>query len=267
MAKESENGRFRKKRVNFSIVSNEVIRDDTISLKAKGLYSLIQSYITLDGFTLYKGFLKSKCREGKKAFNSAWNELKDSGYLLQYRMQEPETKKFFYEYELLDQKQAITPKGGNGYNNPIPQKGYNGLGGISVREYTENGETNNTDKSNTNENNIYQVISYEDVTEQIDISQFPFSMEDQAREIALLITDIYNLPDEATIRVSGIARTAKEVKDRFRLLDHYHIEYVIEEISKTSTTVSNKRNYLITAIYNAPTTLSTHYQILVNTGM
>ena len=160
MAKESENGRFRKKRVNFSIISNEVIRDDTISLKAKGLYSLIQSYITLDGFTLYKGFLKSKCREGKKAFNSAWNELKDSGYLLQYRMQEPETKKFFYEYELLDQKQAITPKGGNGYNNPIPQKGYNGLGGISVREYTENGETNNTDKSNTNENNINALHCY-----------------------------------------------------------------------------------------------------------
>ncbi len=266
MTKENENGRFRKKRVNFSIVSNEVIRDDTISLKAKGLYSLIQSYITLDGFTLYKGFLKSKCREGKKAFNTAWNELKDSGYLLQYRMQEPETKKFFYEYELLDKKQAMTPKGGNGYNNPIPQKGDNGLRGISVREHTENGETYNTDKSNTNENNIYRIISVNDVMEQIAISEFGFWDTNQAKEIALLITDVYNMQDEAEIRVSGIQRTAKEVKERFRLLDHYHVLYVINAIKGNTTDIRNKRSYLITALYNAPTTLETHYQNEINTG-
>lgn len=49
-------GKFRKKRVNFSMVSNEILRDNSISLKAKGLYSLIQSYVTLENFTLYKGF-------------------------------------------------------------------------------------------------------------------------------------------------------------------------------------------------------------------
>ena len=63
---DEKNGRFRKKRSNFSIVSNEIIRDSTISLKAKGLYALIQSYITLDGFILYKRFLQSKCREGRE---------------------------------------------------------------------------------------------------------------------------------------------------------------------------------------------------------
>lgn len=74
-------GKFRKK-INFSMVSNDIIRNDNISLKAKGLYALIQSYITLDDFILYKGFLLSKCKEGKKAFDSAWRELKESGYLI-----------------------------------------------------------------------------------------------------------------------------------------------------------------------------------------
>ena len=72
-------GKFRKKRTNFSMVSNDIIRNDSVSLKAKGLYALIQSYITIDNFTLYKGFLQSKCIEGERAFDSAWRELKEKG--------------------------------------------------------------------------------------------------------------------------------------------------------------------------------------------
>ena len=34
---EEKSGRFRKKKVNFSMVSNSIIRDKDISLKAKGL--------------------------------------------------------------------------------------------------------------------------------------------------------------------------------------------------------------------------------------
>ena len=93
---DNNGGRFRKKRVNFSMVSNSILRDETISLKAKGLYALIQSYITLDDFVLYKNLLKKKCCEGKKSFETAWKELKDTGYLLQYRMKD-EKNHFYYE--------------------------------------------------------------------------------------------------------------------------------------------------------------------------
>lgn len=98
---DEQGGRFRRKKVNFSAVSNEILRDESISLKAKGLYAMIQSYITLENFTLYKGFLRKHCCEGRKAFESAWKELKDTGYLLQYRMQD-EKNLFYYEYELAD---------------------------------------------------------------------------------------------------------------------------------------------------------------------
>jgi hypothetical protein len=50
----SENGVFRKKKVYFAQVSNEALRNSKLSLKAKGLYSLIQSYITIENFILYK---------------------------------------------------------------------------------------------------------------------------------------------------------------------------------------------------------------------
>ena len=37
----NDNGSFKGKKVYFSQVSNHAIRDNTLSLKAKGLYSLI----------------------------------------------------------------------------------------------------------------------------------------------------------------------------------------------------------------------------------
>ena len=97
---DGKSGRFRKKKVNFSMVSNTIIRDKDISLKAKGLYALIQSYITLDNFTLYKSFLMKQCCEGERAFDGAWKELKQTGYLKMYKIREG-AKTFIYEYELL----------------------------------------------------------------------------------------------------------------------------------------------------------------------
>ena len=105
---EYRNGTFRPK-ANFATVSNNALRDYNLSLKAKGLYSLIQSYITLPGKRLTKGFLKSKCQEKEKAFGSAWKELKDAGYLKQYRMPCGEEDHFIYEYDLLDKADKSTP--------------------------------------------------------------------------------------------------------------------------------------------------------------
>ena len=97
----NRSGQFRKKKVYFTQVSNVALRDPKLSLKAKGLYALIQSYLTIEDFTLYKNTLKKHLKEGEKAFESTWKELKDAAYLIQYRLQD--TKQFYYEYELLDE--------------------------------------------------------------------------------------------------------------------------------------------------------------------
>ncbi len=99
----NKSGQFRKKKIYFTQVSNVALRDEYLSLKAKGLYALIQSYLTIEDFTLYKNTLKKHLKEGEKAFESTWKELKDAAYLIQYRLQDPKTKQFYYEYELLDE--------------------------------------------------------------------------------------------------------------------------------------------------------------------
>ncbi len=205
----NRSGQFRKKKIYFTQVSNVALRDSSLSLKAKGLYALIQSYLTIEDFTLYKNTLKKHLKEGEKAFESTWKELKDAAYLIQYRLQDPKTKQFYYEYELLDEpnielankihnsqnrkkheEKSHTPKKvGMGEKNEkskkaIPTKkegmdnGYSGKVGVH----------NNTDLNNTNLNNINISSSSEDeeeVKKILDICQI--------QEFKLSRKDIKNL--------------------------------------------------------------------------
>ena len=99
----SENGSFIKKK-GFTITGNSLVRNTRLTLKSKGLYLLISSYITLDELELTRSFLQNKCAEGEKAFSSAWDELKEMGYLKTHLR--PSKKGWQSEYELLDEPQG-----------------------------------------------------------------------------------------------------------------------------------------------------------------
>ena len=100
--KTAENGTFRK-RQGFTMASNAAIRDRELSLKAKGLYTLIMSYATMPGLTLTKSFLATHCLEKERAFNSAWDELKTHGFLKVYFTPSGANNRWCVEYELLDE--------------------------------------------------------------------------------------------------------------------------------------------------------------------
>ncbi len=262
MGTDDSGGRFRKKRVNFSMVSNEIIRDPEVSLKAKGLYSLIQSYITIEDFIVYKRFLLSQCSEGKKAFESAWKELKDTGYLLQYRMQD-EKKHFYYEYELLDS--PVLQKGATA-NKPIPQKGYTPKGVASEKDNTLNGgNINNTYQSNILPNNNNQLISFADVMEQIGYCRE--TVTDIVENIINLMVEILNTADDAIIRVNKQNISAIKVKERFKLVGYSEIEHITLVLSQYTAEIGSLRNFMITTIYNSPTTSHIYFQTKVNHDM
>jgi hypothetical protein len=114
------------------MVCNSVIEDRNLSLKAKGLYLMIKHYITIPGFVLNKGYLQSISTDGERSFESGWKELKEAGYLIQYRLKGSDGK-WVYEYELLheplkeDKKdKKITKKPTTGkvadYNNSVKKE-------------------------------------------------------------------------------------------------------------------------------------------------
>ena len=156
------NGTFRKRENPFAQVSNAALRDENLSLKAKGLYSLIQSYITIPDFTLYKWYLMKQCKEGERAFNSAWNELKQHGYLKQYRIPNAENGFFVYQYELLDKPDLSQPpllnlklNGEISEPDHTLQNAPDGFCTPSEPDQVQNvGGMNKTEHTNTDQNNM-----------------------------------------------------------------------------------------------------------------
>lgn len=133
-------GKFRKREKPFTQISNHLLRDPNVSLKAKGLYSLIASYLSMVDFTLYKSTLRSNCSEGRDAFDKTWNELKNAGYLVQYKVK-ADKGQFIYEYELLDEPESKEQ------NEPKNKKS----SGNNSKEKANNSKTNNFSIDNINE--------------------------------------------------------------------------------------------------------------------
>ena len=67
-----------------------------------------------------------------------------------------------------------------------------------------------------------------------------------------------------TIRIAGDDYPAEVVKSRFMKLDSSHIEYVLSSMQENTTYVRNIKKYLLAALYNAPSTISSYYTSLVN---
>ena len=64
-----------------------------------------------------------------------------------------------------------------------------------------------------------------------------------------------------TLRINGEDYPYELVKSRFLKLNSSHVEYVMGCMRETTTKITNIRAYLITALYNAPSTMS-HYGVL-----
>ena len=156
---DQQGGYFKRKRVNFTQVSNKALRDENLSLKAKGLYSLIQSYVTLEDFILYKNTLIKKCKDKEGSFNTAWKELKDNGYLVQEKKRNA-SGSFYYEYDLLDDPNVATICATPQKSTPgFPTCGSSTPGSSTGGEMGvyNNTDLNNTYLNNTKSNNTYNM--------------------------------------------------------------------------------------------------------------
>ena len=81
-------------------------------------------------------------------------------------------------------------------------------------------------------------------------------------EILGLIVEVF-CSTNATIRVNGSQIPIRFVQERFHSLDRFHIQYVIDCFRENTTSVRNIRAYLLTTLYNAPTTIEHYYKAKV----
>ena len=64
---------------------------------------------------------------------------------------------------------------------------------------------------------------------------------------------------QETIRIGGRDIPRKSVAERLKSLSSDHINYVLECVHKATWPIKNIRAYLLTALYNAPTTIDSYY--------
>lgn len=85
-------------------------------------------------------------------------------------------------------------------------------------------------------------------------------------ELYQIICDVVCVPRQV-IRIEGEDYPYNLVKSRFLKLKKSHLEYVIGCMERNTTKIANIKAYLITALYNAPNTISHYYSTEVNYDM
>ena len=267
---DKKSGKIRKKRTFYAQVSNVALRDETMSLKAKGLLAFIESYLSLDNFVLYKDFLMSKSLDGETAFRGAWKELKEHGYLIQYKLKDKETKQFYYEYEICDNPQVenqpmdivttqvYNPQVGN------PQVDFEHLDKPLVEELHDSLATNLEPplyNNNILNNNLYINI----IRTNIDYNPVFISSLDKN-----LVDNIVDIMDEVLssnfefIKINGIDIPSDKLKYMFLKVNMNHIYYILNVIKNYNKKITNIKGFIITTIYNSILTLDSYYSNLVN---
>lgn len=94
------------------------------------------------------------------------------------------------------------------------------------------------------------------------LQQYPYEHETLEGILDLLVDTCCSRRDY--IRVAGDDRPRDVVKSRFMKLNSGHIQYVLDCLRENTSDVHNIKQYLLAALYNASTTISSYYQAKVN---
>ena len=285
-----------KKTRDYTVMANHHLRNTKLSLKAKGLLSLMLS-LPEDWDYTTKGLAKI-CKDGVDSICSTVNELEEHGYVIRERIRNAKGQLTDIQYTILEQPKPPQPgQGKPKQENPVLDSPVLGTPKQEEPEQGNPAQLNtkkssnqglNTDLSNTEVSNPIQSNPYEDELQAADgMGTDTRSSREIYREIILENIEYRHLVqnnqidrerlDELvelivdtvcsarkTIRIAGDDYPAEVVKSRFMKLDSSHIEYVLSSMQENTTYVRNIKKYLLAALYNAPSTISSYYTSLVN---
>lgn len=268
---------------NYTVMSNVHLRDKALSLKAKGLLSLILS-LPDDWQYNVKG-LAAISKEGRSGITSALQELEAAGYLERRQLRGEHGKLAQVEYVVFEAprpplaENPATAKPATAdpaTENPVTED----RAQISTEEQIT--EKQNTDLSKYRFNSFRDAaeISAEEMRKegetyrQLILENIEYDIlcqdrklrKDDLDEIVEIMVDTV-CANKPFIRVSGEDKPADVVKSRLLKLDSGHIQFVLDCMNENTTKVRNIRQYLLAALYNAPVTISNYYTSLVNHDM
>ena len=264
---------------DYTVMSNHHLRNTDLSLKAKGLLSLMLSLPEEWDYTT-KGLARI-CKDGVDSICAGVRELEDHGYVVRERVRNANGQLGAIEYTILEQPRPPEPKREKPEReNPVqanPVLGSPVLGkpeqenpdqlniDISSNQISKK-DLSITQPSNPIQSNpptpagarmgtdgmgareAYREVIFENIGYEYLIED-PKMDREQLDEIAELIVDTV-CSARKTIRVAGDDYPAEVVKSRFMKLDSSHVQYVMDCMKDNTTYVRNIKKYLLEAQKN-----------------
>ena len=277
---------------DYTVMSNHHLRNEKLSLKAKGLLSMMLSLPEDWNYTT-RGLAKI-CKEGVDAIGGALRELEAAGYIVRYKLRDRHGRISDTEYVIYEQPQPKNP------DTPGPET----ASPDTENPYMEKPDTEkpaelNIEKSNTQKSithgsrtdsipfretaavrpserkgrdamSLTEMESYRDlILENIEYDYLCREVDpyqENLDEIVELMVETVCAKRQTT-RIAGSDFPHEVVRSRFLKLDSEHIRFVMDCMQKNSSEIRNMKQYLLTVLFNAPTTISNYYTAQVNHDM
>ncbi len=274
------------KHKGYTVMSNHHLRNRALSLKAKGLLSQMLSLPEDWDYTL-KGLAQIN-RESIDAIREAVRELEQAGYVTRSRERDARGCLRGTIYTIYEQPQT----------QPDPEKPAQAAPALAQptlekpmlekptlenptqlnTKKTKKRKRQNTDRSITDSIPFpsgfpdapaqkrteakeafesYRELILENIDYDI-LASDPHVDREQLDEITQLVQETV-CSTRSRIRVGGNDYPAEIVRAKLLKLTGEHIRFVMDCLRKNTTQIRNIRQYLLTALFNAPSTMNSYY--------
>ena len=274
----------------YTVMSNHHLRNHTLSLKAKGLLSQMLSLPEDWDYTL-QGLAQIN-KESIDAIREAVRELERAGYIERSRERdergclrgtvytiyeqphtEPTPEEPAQALPTLDNPTLEKPmlekptlENPMQLNTESTKKRKRQSKDLSITDsipfpsgFPESPTQKRTETKGTFES--YRKVILENIDYDV-LANDPHVDREQLDEIAQLVQEtVCSTRDR--IRVGGNDYPAEVVRSKLLKLNGEHIRFVMDCLKQNTTQIRNIRQYLLTALFNAPSTMNSYYTALV----
>ena len=282
----------------YTVMSNYHLKDKRLTLKAKGLLSMMLSLP--DEWNYSTRGLAAICKEGVDSIGAALKELESNGYMIRRQLRGERGRIIDTEYVIFEKPQD-KPE-----SDPLKKPETEGFSPHTGFPYMVNPDTVNpdTDKPDTdnpaqsnikesknqksnNDSSIHPSISREqnfysldgpDGTDGIDRIEVDRRLIERNIEYDCLIQQygqermdgVVELMFETLcstrshIRIAGDEYPSATVKSRLFKITSTHIQYVFDTLDRHTGKIRNIKAYMLTTLFNAPATIDHYYRAEVN---
>ena len=273
------------KNKGYTVMSNHHLRNHTLSLKAKGLLSQMLSLPEDWDYTL-QGLAQIN-KESIDAIREAVRELERAGYIARSRERDERGCLRGTVYTIYEQPHAEPRPEEPTQEKPTLEKPM--LDFPTLENPTQlNTESTKKRKRQSKDSSITDSIPFpsgfpdapaqkrtetkgsfesyrELILENIDydvLASDPHVDREQLDEIVDLVQEAV-CSTRSRIRVAGNDYPAEVVRSKLLKLNSEHIRFVMDCLKQNTTRIRNIRQYLLTALFNAPSTMNSYYAALV----